>query len=287
VSVTCKDGSVRNLEVLGALFGGRTLVIFSDVTERKRAGEELQKAKDALKRQPGQERVPGQHESRNQNADDGHPRLCGRAARAGGLPRGLSDRIEAARTIKTNGSISWRLSTNPRHLQGRSGQMTVERISCSPCRLIAEAAALGRAWAETKDWPSTSNTRRGPGDDPDRSTRFRQILVNLIGNAVKFTETGQVRLVTAFLQGDEGPRLQVDVADTGIGMTEEQAAGLFRPFAQADSSTTAIRGTGLGLMISRRLAKVLAETFVSWRPSRVSGAACGSGWPPGLSPASR
>jgi|GEM_PF-990903 len=89
--------------------------------------------------------------------------------------------------------------------------------------------------------------------------RLQQVFVNLLGNAIKFTETGSVRLVTSFLRPADDPALmQFDVIDTGIGLTEEQATRLFQPFVQADSSTTRrFGGSGLGLVISRRLADLL------------------------------
>jgi CheY-like chemotaxis protein len=103
-------------------------------------------------------------------------------------------------------------------------------------------------------------------------TRLKQILVNLLGNAIKFTETGYVELVLASDVNHQPPRIQFEVCDTGIGMTDEQLSRLFEPFTQADSSTTRkFGGTGLGLTISRRLARMMdGDITVQSRPDEGS-----------------
>ncbi|HET8728464.1 MAG TPA: response regulator, partial [Alphaproteobacteria bacterium] len=92
--------------------------------------------------------------------------------------------------------------------------------------------------------------------------RLRQVLLNLLGNGCKFTEDGEVRLTAERVTAGDGPdgaeRVDFAVADTGIGMTPEQASKLFEDFSQADSSTTRrYGGTGLGLSISRRLVRMM------------------------------
>ncbi|HVU74339.1 MAG TPA: response regulator [Mycobacteriales bacterium] len=91
-------------------------------------------------------------------------------------------------------------------------------------------------------------------------TRLRQVLVNLVSNAVKFTATGQVLLTVApeGLADDDTVRLSMSVADTGIGIPEDRLDRLFRSFSQVDASTTReYGGTGLGLAISQRLVEAM------------------------------
>ena len=89
--------------------------------------------------------------------------------------------------------------------------------------------------------------------------RLGQILINLINNAIKFTETGHIKLdIAVGASGDGRVQLAAEVEDTGIGMTAEQSARLFQAFSQADGSTTRkFGGTGLGLTISRRLVEMM------------------------------
>jgi CheY-like chemotaxis protein len=101
----------------------------------------------------------------------------------------------------------------------------------------------------------------GP-DTPQRvetdATRLRQVLVNLLGNAIRFTERGKVSLRSR----RAGDRFAIEVIDTGPGMTGEQLARVFQPFVQGDSSTTRTHGgTGLGLTISRALVELMGGTL--------------------------
>jgi PAS domain S-box-containing protein len=96
------------------------------------------------------------------------------------------------------------------------------------------------------------------GEAVTDSVKLNQCLMNLVSNACKFTSAGEVRVTARRARHAEGDQLLFEIADSGIGMNEEQLAKLFQPFMQADASTTRnYGGTGLGLAITQRLARLL------------------------------
>ena len=155
-----------------------------------------------------------------------------------------------------------------------AGQMTVEKVECSPAEIVADVTSLIAARAREKGLKFEARLipplPKTVVSDP---VRLKQVLVNIAGNAVKFTEKGSVTVESALVdKGPESSRLRFTVRDTGIGMTPEQIARLFRPFTQADSSMTRrFGGTGLGLSISRSLTQLLGgEVRVESRPGEGS-----------------
>jgi len=186
-----------------------------------------------------------------------------------------ADRVDAIRTIQRNGEYLLQIINDILDISKiEAGKLEVEPVRCSPVALIAEVQSLMQLRAGSKNL-SLNVEYIGPIPESFETdtTRLKQILVNLIGNAIKFTETGGVRLVTRFVDQDPAnPVMQFDVIDTGIGMTEQQAARLFKAFTQADTSTTRkFGGTGLGLTISKRLARMLGgDITVDSRPGRGS-----------------
>ncbi|MFI5029510.1 MAG: PAS-domain containing protein [Reyranellales bacterium] len=144
-----------------------------------------------------------------------------------------------------------------------AGHMELEEAPCSLHHLIAGAADLVTAQVERKRLAVTTEIAAGT---PDAlladATRLRQILFNLVGNAVKFTEAGSIAIAArAVAQDNQTVTLALTVSDTGIGMNAEQQERLFKPFSQADTSTTRrYGGTGLGLSIVRRLAELMGGT---------------------------
>jgi PAS domain S-box-containing protein len=171
------------------------------------------------------------------------------------------DKQQTAATIKRNGEYLLTIINDLLDLSKiEAGKLEVERILCSPCQIFADLTSLMSVGADAKGLRLRVGCE-GPVPETIHSdpVRLRQIVINLLGNAIKFTEAGEVRMTMRMLAppGAE-PKLQIDVSDTGIGMSEEQVRRLFQPFAQADSSTTRrFGGTGLGLMISKRLAVML------------------------------
>jgi CheY-like chemotaxis protein/HPt (histidine-containing phosphotransfer) domain-containing protein len=141
-----------------------------------------------------------------------------------------------------------------------AGGLELEEAPFSLTGLVDSVVATFRPQAERKGLSLVAAVAPGSTDvlvgDP---TRVRQILFNLLGNGLKFTERGGV-MIRARTEPAGGGRTHVmlTVSDTGIGMTEAQQARLFQPFSQADTSTTRrYGGTGLGLSIVRRLAQIM------------------------------
>jgi len=141
-----------------------------------------------------------------------------------------------------------------------SGKMVMERIDFSLDDLLSGITLLmqpradeKRIFVETIIDESIPDTLRG---DP---SRLRQILLNLIGNAIKFTETGSVHIRVENLQKNRRPmRLKFSVADTGIGIRKEALSELFQPFSQLDNSVSRkFGGTGLGLAVCKRLIEAM------------------------------
>jgi two-component system, sensor histidine kinase and response regulator len=140
-----------------------------------------------------------------------------------------------------------------------AGKLDLETVDFDLDEALANLATVTSQKAQDKGLeyvfdvaPSVPRALRG---DP---LRLGQILVNLVNNALKFTDTGEVCVVVRSQPTDGKIHLSVSVRDTGIGMTPEQAARLFTPFTQADGSTTRrFGGTGLGLSICKRLAEMM------------------------------
>jgi CheY-like chemotaxis protein len=143
--------------------------------------------------------------------------------------------------------------------KAEAGRLQIHRAECCPRRIVDETIkTLGRLAAEKKLSLESIWLGRAPESICTDAARLRQLLINLVGNAIKFTSSGGVQVVGQMLEGGGRARLKLDVVDTGIGISAEQQQTIFDPFVQADSSITRqYGGTGLGLAISRSIAQAL------------------------------
>jgi PAS domain S-box-containing protein len=155
-----------------------------------------------------------------------------------------------------------------------AGRLSMEAIDFNLEEVLDNLASLISFRAEDKGLELLLATdRSAPIDLVGDPLRLGQILINLAGNAVKFTEKGEIVISTRLLeQQSDTIRLEFAVRDTGIGLTPEQQARLFQSFSQADSSTTRkYGGTGLGLAISRRLVEMMeGKIWVESEPGQGS-----------------
>ncbi|TWU07668.1 ammonium transporter [Stieleria varia] len=140
-----------------------------------------------------------------------------------------------------------------------AGRMEVDRRNCSPHEIMCEVMSILRVMAIEKGLDLECRWQTGVPEtictDPDR---LRQLLMNLVGNAIKFTQRGHVRLLASLDQSGSQPMLKIEVKDTGIGIESSNLQRIFRPFDQADNSITRrFGGTGLGLTISQEIAQAL------------------------------
>ncbi|HVX09631.1 MAG TPA: ATP-binding protein [Pirellulales bacterium] len=172
---------------------------------------------------------------------------------------------DALRTIHKNGQHLLQIINDVLDLSKiEAGMLVVERIWASPRQLVEDVVSLMQVRAVEKGLRLECSMGEGLPDaietDP---TRLRQVLWNIVGNAIKFTETGRVNIATRWigLPGELGA-VEFEVSDTGIGISADELSRLFQPFSQADTSTARrYGGTGLGLAISSRLMEMLGGSI--------------------------
>jgi CheY-like chemotaxis protein len=146
-----------------------------------------------------------------------------------------------------------------------AGKINIEKTRFSPAELVSEVVTLLRMQAEQKGLRILVDIEAGvPASACSDTVRLRQILMNLIGNGVKFTQRGEVTVRVSAESDTAGGKeyLSFEIIDTGIGISEKDKQKLFQAFSQADQSITRqFGGTGLGLLLSKRLAENLGGSL--------------------------
>ena len=245
--------------------------IISDITASHKAAEELEAARDAANaasRAKSEFLAKISHEIRTPlGGITGFSEMLLREPNA---PE--QERIVWANTIRRSASHLLNLINDVLDVSKiEAGKMEFESIACSPHELISEVASVMRVPAGEKGLALFVQYRTAiPETIQCDPTRFKQVLLNLLNNAIKFTEAGNIRIVVdlaADAVTNHG-KMIVHVSDTGIGMSPEQTARLFQPFMQGDNSMTRrFGGTGLGLTISRYICEQLGGSLtVSSQP---------------------
>jgi two-component system CheB/CheR fusion protein len=262
----CKDGTPFWVEVnlRGAKINGRNriLAVVRDISERKQAALDLQRARDAA-----QSATVAKNEFLANMSHEVRTPLNG--------IMGVSQLLRTTDLSDEQQGYMDMLDSSARNLlllindildisKIEAGSLSLNQTAFSPAKLLREVASIYEKPAEEKGISLTIL----PAEDLPTALvgdqlRLKQILINLVGNAIKFTRHGGVAVTVSRLPDpSEGFTLRFEVADSGIGMADEILQKIFLPFTQADASTSRMHGgSGLGLAICRRLSELMGGSI--------------------------
>jgi PAS domain S-box-containing protein len=278
--VKCADGSWRWFEANGTRFTDaegemQFIGVGRDINERKHAEEQMQNDATALEasNRALEEYIKiaeaGTRAKSEFLANMSHEIRTPMTAILGcadllinekGLEKAPPHRRQNIETIKRNGQHLLALLNDILDLSKmEAGKMKLGLDRSSPFELVGEVISLMRVRAEEKQLKLEADLSEPlPETIQTDPLRLRQMLINLTGNAIKFTDCGSIRIAARLVEHEGKTRIRFDVIDTGIGMNEEQVKNLFRAFSQVDNSATRkYTGTGLGLCICKRLAEAM------------------------------
>ena len=257
-NVNCAPVAGRDSKQTGVM------VSFEDVTQLEENKIELRKSKEhaeAASRAKSDFLANMSHEIRTpMNAILGFTDLLQR-----GLYNNEDEQSEYLGTIHSSGTHLLELINDILDLSKiEAGKLELEMTECSPFQVFTEVINILNVRAQEKN---ISLELIVDGELPEAiktdPVRLRQVVTNLVGNAIKFTSSGGVRIVARWIK-DKPPKLEFKVIDSGIGMNDTQLARIFEPFVQADNSVTRrFGGTGLGLSISLKIVEALGGNLTA------------------------
>ncbi len=257
------DGTILPVETLSKFiaFGGNQYIctFMRDITQRKKAQADLERAKEAA-----EEATKAKSSFLAMMSHEIRTPMNGVMSMAEMLDQTELTEDQKSMTSVVRGSAQALLTIINDILDFskiEAGKLDIEKV---PFSLTESVEGVGELISTRADDKGLGLLIDIDPAIPDRlvgdPTRLRQILLNLAGNAIKFTEAGGISItVSPLADGSDGVvRVRFEVIDTGIGLTEEQQARLFKPFVQADASTARkYGGTGLGLSICQRLSEMM------------------------------
>ncbi len=279
-----KDGHDVPVEVFLQLIAppgepARVVNIVTDITDRRRLQEALRHERDQLdltvrQRTADLERAKDEAEAATRTKSEFLANMSHEVRSPLTAVLGYADMLmdsnlspdiasQAVQAIRRNGTHLLEILNDILDLSKvEAGRIDIERVAYSPWQLVLEVDSLLKVRAEERN-VTIRSLARGPLPKVVRMdpTRVRQVLLNLVSNAVKFSESGDTVEIEIAIEPKTEPGLAemtVEVKDEGIGMTPEQLKLIFQPFRQADTTTTRkYGGTGLGLSITQRMVELM------------------------------
>jgi PAS domain S-box-containing protein len=289
-NITCKDGRVLTVEVTSTRCGDLTIVIFNDITQRKLAEEELRRHRDNLEELVSA-RTAELRIARDQAEVANKAKSTFLANMSHEIRTPMTAILGFAQLLRRDRSLSSEQHGQIETINHAGGHLLAiindilemskieagrATVTLSPfnlhalldhlveiCRVRAEAKGIELELDRAPEVPRQIISDEG---------KLRQTLLNLLGNAVKFTNEGSVRMRADVSTCEDGSlTLRLTITDTGPGISQEDIARIFQPFFQTSITITGEGGTGLGLAISKQYADILGGSIaVQSEPGRGS-----------------